>query len=121
MGMDSIALNSPPPMASRTRTVNPGDGAQTPVDSKGQLPKVEPDQERATSQRAMELQRMADEAFAMDNVKLSISFNQEIGRFIYRGIDPESGEVVREYPPEEVVERIAAIREMAGIAFDRKL
>lgn len=71
--------------------------------------------------KVAELQRLADEAFSEDNVRLSISFEKSIGRFIYRGIDPETGEVVREYPPEEVIERMAAIREVVGVAYDAKL
>ena len=71
--------------------------------------------------KVSELQQVADQAFAEDNVRLSISFEKSIGRFIYRGIDPETGEVVREYPPEEVIERIAAIREVVGVAYDAKL
>jgi flagellar protein FlaG len=52
---------------------------------------------------------------------LSISFEKSIGRFVYRGVDRETGEVVREYPQEEVIERIAHLREIAGIAIDRSL
>lgn len=71
--------------------------------------------------KVSELERLADQAFSKDNVRLSISFEKSIGRFIYRGIDSETGEVVREYPPEEVIERIAAIREVVGVAYDAKL
>lgn len=71
--------------------------------------------------KVTELQRLAEQAFSDDNVRLSISFEKSIGRFIYRGVDPETGEVVREYPPEEVIERIAAIREVVGVAYDAKL
>ena len=64
---------------------------------------------------------MADDAFENENVRLSISFDKAVGRFIYRGIDRETGEVVSEYPPEEILDRIAAMREYAGVIVDRKL
>lgn len=68
-----------------------------------------------------DLQRLADEAFEKENLRLSISFDKEAGRFVYRGVDRETGEVVRQYPPEEIIDQIAAIREFAGVIVDRKL
>jgi len=68
-----------------------------------------------------ELQQLTEQAFAADDLRLSISFEKSIGRFVYRGVDRETGEVVREYPSEEVIERIAHLREIAGIAVDRKM
>ena len=68
-----------------------------------------------------ELQQLTEQAFAADDLRLSISFEKSIGRFVYRGVDRQTGEVVREYPPEEVIERIAHLREIAGIAVDRKM
>ena len=68
-----------------------------------------------------ELQQLTEQAFAADDLRLSISFEQSIGRFVYRGVNRETGEVVREYPPEEVIKRIAHLREIAGITIDRRL
>jgi uncharacterized FlaG/YvyC family protein len=68
-----------------------------------------------------DLQRLADEAFESEDLRLSISFDKEAGRFVYRGVDRETGEVVRQYPPEEIIDQIAAIREYAGVIVDRKL
>jgi uncharacterized FlaG/YvyC family protein len=82
---------------------------------------AKPDEEVLRQTKVTELQRLANQAFSEDNVRLSISFEKSIGRFVYKGIDPETGEVVREYPAKEVIERIAAIREVVGVAFDAKL
>ena len=77
--------------------------------------------EGVSSSKLNELQQLTEQAFASDDLRLSISFEKSIGRFVYRGVDRETGEVVREYPPEEVIERIAHLREIAGIAVDRKM
>ncbi len=68
-----------------------------------------------------ELQQLTEQAFAADDLRLSISFEKSIGRFVYRGVDRETGEVIREYPQEEVIKRIARLREIAGITIDRRL
>ena len=46
--------------------------------------------------------------------RLSISFDQASNRFVYRGIDAETGEVVNQLPPEEALRRFAYLRELAG-------
>jgi|TARA_B100002003_G_scaffold233239_1_gene245888 flagellar protein FlaG len=77
--------------------------------------------EGVPSSKLNELQQLTEQAFVADDLRLSISFEKSIGRFVYRGIDRKTGEVVREYPQEEVVKRIAHLREIAGIAIDRSL
>ncbi len=80
-------------------------------------------EEKSNDQRVGKLEQLqlaADEAFEKSDVRLSITYNEESGRFIYRGLDPKTGEVVREFPAEEVLERIARIRQMTGVALDRE-
>ncbi|MBL6954462.1 MAG: flagellar protein FlaG [Alphaproteobacteria bacterium] len=77
--------------------------------------------EGVPSSKLNELQQLTEQAFVADDLRLSISFEKSIGRFVYRGVDRETGEIVREYPQEEVVKRIAHLREIAGIAIDRSL
>jgi uncharacterized FlaG/YvyC family protein len=67
------------------------------------------------------MQKLADDAFVNEDLRLSIGFNESVGRFIYRGLDRETGEVKREFPPEELQDTIVALRKIAGIAVDRKL
>jgi uncharacterized FlaG/YvyC family protein len=74
-----------------------------------------------SSSKLTELQELTEQAFVADDLRLSISFEKSIGRFVYRGVDRETGEVIREYPQEEVVKRIAHLREIAGITVDRRL
>ena len=68
-----------------------------------------------------DMQKLADDAFVNEDLRLSIGFNESVGRFIYRGLDRETGEVKREFPPEELLDTIVALRKIAGIAVDRKL
>ena len=81
-------------------------------------------EERPDDQRVgklEQLQRVADEAFQDSAFKLSISYNEASGRFVYKGVDRETGEVVREFPAEEMLDRIAKLRTMTGVSIDREL
>lgn len=105
-----------------------GEGERRPtrVDV-GVEPETRPQDSRVA--KIDQLQRLADEAFAEDNLKLSIKYNKDVGRFVYRGLDPQTGEVVREYPPEEVLERMAKVKrdtedklaQPSGVALDQTL
>ncbi|HZD26738.1 MAG TPA: flagellar protein FlaG [Alphaproteobacteria bacterium] len=122
--MDRIVLTHPPPSLPRSQP-RPSEGGpgQTAAASAGA---------RGSGDRSPEigfgsgilperLQRLAEQVFATEGLKLTIDFDKASSRFIYRSVDPRTGEVVKEYPPEEVVARIAALREIAGLAVDRKL
>ena len=49
---------------------------------------------------------------------LEISQDSETGRFIYQRFDDETGEVVSQFPPEEVLNFITRFREAAGRLID---
>ncbi|MEQ9640471.1 MAG: flagellar protein FlaG [Alphaproteobacteria bacterium] len=116
-------------VASAEKPDKAGEGERRPARaSAGAEPESRPKDNRVA--KIDQLQEVAAEAFAADNLKLSIQYNKDVGRFVYRGLDPETGEVVREYPPEEVLERIARVRRenqdrlptpATGVALDRTL
>ena len=54
-------------------------------------------------------------------LKLRVRFDEPTGRFVYMGVNAESGEVERQYPPEEALRMIARMHEIAGLTFDEKL
>lgn len=96
-------------------------------DVEGAAPRNRPVDDRVG--KIDQLQRMAEEALAADNLKLSIKYDKAAGQFVYRGLDRETGEVVKVYPAEEVLERIAKSKQdgdglvdsPAGVALDRTL
>jgi len=54
------------------------------------------------------------------NVKLQIRVNMDTGQRVVRVVNRDSGEVVREIPPEELVRLEASIDRMIGIFFDQQ-
>lgn len=45
------------------------------------------------------------------NLVLNINFDDAAGRFVYRGLDPDTGEVVRQFPADQMLNLIKRSRE----------
>lgn len=54
------------------------------------------------------------------NTKLSIDVDNDSGLFVYKGVDKQSGEVVSQFPAEEVLALIAYYREAEGLVIDQE-
>ena len=55
------------------------------------------------------------------NSKLQIEQDRETGTFIYRSVDPETGEVLRQWPPEQLLNLREHLSEVEGILFDKEI
>src|SRR5262245_3690964 len=55
------------------------------------------------------------------NSKLQIEQDKETGTFIYRSVDPETGEVLRQWPPEQLLELRQYLTEVEGMLFDKEV
>lgn len=53
--------------------------------------------------------------------QLSFTFHRETKSLIVKVIDPDTNKVIREIPPEELLELAARIQEMIGILFDKRV
>lgn len=51
--------------------------------------------------------------------ELRISIDEESDRFVYKTVDIESGEVLHQFPPEDLLRIVASIREVAGLILDQ--
>lgn len=54
------------------------------------------------------------------NTKLSIDVDDDSGLFVYKGVDKQSGEVVSQFPAEEILALIAYYRESEGLVIDEE-
>jgi flagellar protein FlaG len=57
----------------------------------------------------------------MSNTQLQYSIDEETQRISIKVIDQDTDKVIREIPPEETLEAIKKIWEIAGIIVDKKL
>ncbi len=55
------------------------------------------------------------------NARLSIEKDETTGKYIYKTIDPETGEVVKQWPREDVLKAISDINNTAGMIVDQKV
>lgn len=53
-----------------------------------------------------------------ENLKLRIEHDEASGRFVIQSVDKDTGEVVQQFPPEEILAMIAYFREIEGLAVD---
>jgi flagellar protein FlaG len=52
--------------------------------------------------------------------RLSYSYDEAAGRYVMKLVEAESGEVIRQVPPEELLRVAAAINRYLGLLLDRK-
>ncbi len=50
--------------------------------------------------------------------KLRIDKDEDTGRFVYKSIDAESGEVIKQFPPETILQMISNFRDPEGLVLD---
>ena len=86
-------------------------GAQDPATN---LP---PDQRVETLQAAVE--KLIKKSLPA-NSKLQVEQDKTTGTFIYRSIDPDTGEVIRQWPPEQLLELHDHLKTMEGMLVDTK-
>jgi flagellar protein FlaG len=53
--------------------------------------------------------------------RVSFSKDERTGRVVCRIMDQETNEILRQVPPEEMLELAARLDEVAGLIFDRML
>lgn len=82
-------------------------------------------QEPGASQKAVEAVEKALRALEPplmgQNERLSISRDAETGTFIYRSIDRRTGEVVRQWPVESMLQFKAHLRQAEGVLIDSRI
>lgn len=54
------------------------------------------------------------------NTRLSFEVDENTGKNIIRVIDSESGEVIRQIPPQEMLDIVSKLKSVIGVLFDRE-
>jgi len=55
------------------------------------------------------------------NSKLQITRDSDTGAFVYRSVDPETGEVIRQWPSEQILSLRESLRELEGVLVDTEV
>ena len=56
-----------------------------------------------------------------ENRRLRVFKDDDSGRFVYQSVNSRTGEVVRQFPPEEILKLVARLRDVAGIVVDDRV
>ena len=66
------------------------------------------------------LNALLPEAMPSKNAQLQVAVDPETKDFIYKTVDSKSGEVIRQWPSEQILGLFKVMRELAGLTVDGK-
>ncbi|MEQ1887875.1 MAG: flagellar protein FlaG [Alphaproteobacteria bacterium] len=61
----------------------------------------------------------AQTSHAQQTTHLSIVHDEATNRYVFKSIDPDTGEVIRQYPTEQMLSLIASVRRTSGLTVDK--
>ena len=76
------------------------------------------EESREYEKEMVEIHRVLQENLKIDNFKLSFSIDKETRRVVVSVIDKETGEVIREIPPSELLAIAREMEKLKGILFN---
>lgn len=74
--------------------------------------------EKRDSQIARQVQTYLDET---SNLQLNFKVEEDSGKTVVQMVDKETGKLIRQIPPESLVQMRAKLEELRGILFDNKV
>ena len=75
--------------------------------------------EEPLAQAAATIQQSMPNSFR--STKLIINRDEDTGRFVYQGVDRKTGEVLKQFPPEDIMKYLVSVREAEGLVVDGKV
>ncbi|MGF1463738.1 MAG: flagellar protein FlaG [Maricaulaceae bacterium] len=108
----------------------PSTGELTPAPSFATQPPSDPetlfaqDAETLPTEEERQQARLAQSfvaAFNDPNVQVDIMEDEATGRFVYRSIDRDSGEVLRQFPREDVLMAVQSLRNAEATVLDTRV
>lgn len=79
------------------------------------------EEKRITEEEAIRLIEKANKDFIVYDRRFEFSIHETTKQIMVKIIDVNTEEVIRELPPEKILDIVAAIWEVAGIIVDRKI
>ncbi len=86
--------------------------------------KVRPDQEiieKEKIQVSQVLDALNDNINTIHNVGLEFSKHEDSGREVIKVVEKETGDLIRQIPPEEMLDLAVRMNELVGILFDERV
>ena len=99
-------------------SVRPDEAVNIKVVSSSASPQLADEKKDPLVKAAELLEQFMPTEDTAPNTRLRIDRDESSGNFIYQSIDEESGEVIRQFPTEEILKVLSFYRELEGIAVD---
>ena len=108
--------------AANPREIGPGQGRQQTSPASPSAPN--PNTQLTRAQRVEVLESAVEKLIRRSlpsNSKLQIEQDKETGTFIYRSVDPDTGQVLKQWPSEQMLKLREHLTEMEGVLFDKEV
>lgn len=89
--------------------------------SEGKLDIKYPEERKMSQEDAIEVIEKANKEFIAYDRRFEFSIHEKTNQIMVKVIDVKNDEVIRELPPEKVLDMVAAMWEIAGIIVDKKI
>jgi len=97
--------------------VNPSQKPDADSEAAGLSSETQEDTESVVEEMVREM----NQKFDRSGLHLKFGTDQESGLEYFQLIDKQNGNVIKQYPPEERLEMVARMRDMAGVIFNEKV
>lgn len=107
-------------MSDLSVTVN-GVGTREPAQTAKSRTQVQAPEPRAADAPSAKPETPAKEPHVASPpvTRLSIELDAVTKRYIFKSIDPDTGEIIRQYPTEPMLSLIARVRQVTGLTVDK--
>lgn len=105
----------------RVEGPRPLDAATRSAANQPRLQQHVPHPAAANTPDSQETEQSAEPASIYKPYSLSFRFDKDLNRVVVKVIDPESGELLREIPPESVLEALKQIKRSLGSLVDEEV
>ena len=118
-----IASRQPTPAATPAPPVSAQSSPQplaVPADRAGNKQVEEREQKEPQGDSFAELDAALNEILGapLGDLKLRIDLDKGAGRFVYQSVNRDTGEVIRQFPTDEVLRLLSSFREATGLTVD---
>ncbi|MCR2044770.1 flagellar protein FlaG [Anaerosalibacter massiliensis] len=80
-----------------------------------------PDEKKYTQEEIIDAIESANEKFIIYDRRFEFSIHDQTKQIMVKVIDVNTNEIIREIPPEKILDLVAAIWEITGIVVDEKI
>ena len=81
---------------------------------------VNKNKEEFNEEDVKEISQALSEFMSKLNTNLEFDYYEKLGRFAVKMIDKQTKEVIKEFPPEKILEAMEKTREWIGLILDKK-